>query len=381
MSFVWSGDTAGQGWGIDEARGGMRTYATMRNNRPDFFIHSGDSIYSDCPIESTLKLPNGEVWRNIVTEEKSRVAQTLADYRGNYKYNLLDAQLRAVQRRSAGVRAMGRPRGRQRLVAGPEPPRLCQRQRVAAGGARPPRVLRIHADAADPGRHRPHLSQDLIRTAARRLPARHAELSRPERPRQGRAFNPACQILGPEQTQWLKRELAASNATWKVIAADLPISIVSSDAVAQGDGPPLGREFEIADVLSFIKHAGVHNTVWITADMHYTAAHYYDPNRAAFQDFEPFWEFVSGPIHAGTWGPGQLDSTFGPAVMYQNGCSAAQGENLAPCFGLQFFGHVAIDGDTEVMTVTLKDVNDRDLWSTRIEPKLLRWSAGGRRDG
>src|SRR5690242_20815302 len=29
ISFVWSGDTAGQGWGIDEARGGMRTYATM----------------------------------------------------------------------------------------------------------------------------------------------------------------------------------------------------------------------------------------------------------------------------------------------------------------------------------------------------------------
>src|SRR5262249_27887269 len=26
VSFVWSGDTAGQGWGIDEARGGMRTY-------------------------------------------------------------------------------------------------------------------------------------------------------------------------------------------------------------------------------------------------------------------------------------------------------------------------------------------------------------------
>src|SRR5215471_11210352 len=27
ISFVWSGDTAGQGWGIDESRGGMRTYA------------------------------------------------------------------------------------------------------------------------------------------------------------------------------------------------------------------------------------------------------------------------------------------------------------------------------------------------------------------
>jgi len=41
VSFVWSGDTAG-GWGIDEARGGMRTYSTMLKCRPDFFIHSGD---------------------------------------------------------------------------------------------------------------------------------------------------------------------------------------------------------------------------------------------------------------------------------------------------------------------------------------------------
>ena len=50
VSFGWSGDTAGQGWGIDESRGGMRTFATMLKNRPDFFIHSGDSIYADCPI-------------------------------------------------------------------------------------------------------------------------------------------------------------------------------------------------------------------------------------------------------------------------------------------------------------------------------------------
>src|SRR4029450_7462026 len=90
VSFVWSGDTAGGGWGIDESRGGMRTYATMLKRRPDFFIHSGDHIYADCPIPPERKLANGQVWKNIVTEEKSRVARTLAEFRGNYKYNLLD---------------------------------------------------------------------------------------------------------------------------------------------------------------------------------------------------------------------------------------------------------------------------------------------------
>ena len=93
VAFVWSGDTAA--WGIDEARGGMRTYATMLRSRPDFFIHSGDHIYADDPFPAERKLPNGEIWRNIVTEEKSRIAQTLADLRGCYKYNLIDRNLRA----------------------------------------------------------------------------------------------------------------------------------------------------------------------------------------------------------------------------------------------------------------------------------------------
>src|SRR5262245_2919298 len=77
VSFVWSGDVAGQGWGIDPSRGGMRTFATMLRNRPDFFIHSGDSIYADCPVPPAQALPDGETWRNIVTPEKSKVAETL----------------------------------------------------------------------------------------------------------------------------------------------------------------------------------------------------------------------------------------------------------------------------------------------------------------
>ena len=56
--------------------------------------------------------------------------------------------------------------------------------------------------------------------------------------------------------------------------------------------------------------------MWLTADVHYTAAHYYDPNKAVFQDFEPFWEFVSGPLHAGSFGPNKLDNTFGPQLVY-----------------------------------------------------------------
>jgi alkaline phosphatase D len=88
-----------------------------------------------------------------------------------------------------------------------------------------------------------------------------------------------------------------------------------------------------------------------------------------FQDFDPFWEFVSGPIHAGTGRPDQIDNTFGPQVVFAKGL--AHGVAFAaPTDGLQFFGHVAIDGATEVMTVMLKDVDDNALWSRQLEPKF-----------
>jgi alkaline phosphatase D len=369
VSFVWSGDTAGQGWGIDRSRGGMRTYATMLENRPDFFIHSGDHIYADCPVPAQLKLPNGEIWRNIVTEEKSAVAHSLAQFRGNYKYNLLDDHLRAF---NAQVPMLAQwddhevtddwsPVGSADETGYAEDgtSRLVARARQAFFEfmpirERPAQAGRVYRQIG----YGPLLDVFLIDMRS----YRDSTWNKRDDPND--AF-----ILGAAQLAWLKRELVASDATWKVIAADLPIGLISRDAIALGDGPPERREHEIADLLSFIKRAGVSNIVWLTADMHYTAAHYYDPNRAVFQDFEPFWEFVSGPLHAGTWTPGELDNTFGPVAKFQKGCSAEQGDNLAPCFGLQFFGRVDIDGRTGIMTVTLKDVDNRDLWSVDIEPR------------
>ena len=180
-------------------------------------------------------------------------------------------------------------------------------------------------------------------------------------------------FLGREQLDWLKRGMLASKATWKIVASDMPIGLVVGDGDnfengANGDGPVRGREFDIAEVLSFIRANDIQNTVWLTADVHYTAAHYYDPGKAQFQDFTPFWEFVSGPLHAGSFGPNKLDNTFGPEVKYVKAPEDGQ-RNLPPSFGLQFFGHVRIDGRSEVMTVTLRDAGDASLWSVDLEPK------------
>ena len=96
VRFTWSGDTAGQGWGINEAWGGMKIYEQMRKVNPDFFLHSGDTIYADGPISAQVKLPDGSMWNNVVTEEVSKVAETLNEYRGRYRYNLMDANVRRM---------------------------------------------------------------------------------------------------------------------------------------------------------------------------------------------------------------------------------------------------------------------------------------------
>ncbi|WP_102106994.1 alkaline phosphatase D family protein [Oceaniglobus roseus] len=374
VSFVWSGDTAGQGWGIDESRGGMTTYATMLKHAPDFFLHSGDTVYADGPMKEEVELADGTIWKNVVTPAKRKVAETLDEFRGQHLYNWSD---RNVQAFNAAV------------------PMIAQwDDHEVTNNWYPNEVL-----AAD-DRYTVKSMQTLSARAARAfhemMPTRQT-LAEPMRVYRKVSYGPLLDIfvidlrtyrgdntanteaegtpfLGPEQLAWLKREMVNSTALWKVIASDMPIGMMVKDGDtamengSNGDGPVLGRERDIAAVLSFVRAAGIANTVWLTADVHYTAAHHYSPERAQFQDFEPFWEFVSGPLHAGTFGPSEYDNTFGPEVRFAKHPGEGQA-NLPPSDGMQFFGKVDISGATGVMTVRLMDSADSELWSVELEPK------------
>jgi alkaline phosphatase D len=180
-------------------------------------------------------------------------------------------------------------------------------------------------------------------------------------------------LLGDVQFEWLKRKLKESRATWKVMCSDMPIGLVVHDGegtfdnAANGNGPPLGRELEIAELLRFAKEEKVRNMVWLTADVHYAAAHHYDPERARFREFDPFWEFVAGPLNAGTFGPGQMDDTFGPQVKWHSLPRGMKG-GRPPSAGLQFFGTVRVDGKTEAMTVSFYNAAGRLLHTVELEP-------------
>ncbi|MGH8907704.1 MAG: alkaline phosphatase D family protein [Egibacteraceae bacterium] len=369
VRFVWSGDTCGQGWGINPEFGGLRMYETMRGADPDFFIHSGDTVYADAPLEERRDLPDGGVWRNVVTPEKAKVAETLDEFRGQHRYNLTDEHVRRFNARVPVFAQWDDHETTNNWWPGEllDDERYTVRQvDVLAARGRQAFFEYLPLRGGPP---------DRIERVVRYGPSLDVFFldMRTDRGRNDANDQPAgSPILGARQLDWLKRELERSTATWKVMAADMPLGIVVRDGdtafegVANGQGgPPLGREREVADLLTHVKRRGIGNLVWLTADVHYTAAHRYDPGRAAIGDFDPFWEFVSGPIHAGTGDINELDPTFGPEVVF---AKAADAPGLGPAAGLQFFGEVAIAGDTEVMTVRLRDLTGTALYEVTLEP-------------
>ena len=128
-----------------------------------------------------------------------------------------------------------------------------------------------------------------------------------------------------------------------------------------------GREIEIAGLLAELKRRRVRNVVWITADVHYCAAHHYDPARAQFTEFMPFWEFVAGPLNAGTFGPNTLDKTFGPEVKFV-GIPPGMKANRPPYDGFQFFGLLRASAQTRALTVELRDLAGKTLYSVELPP-------------
>jgi alkaline phosphatase D len=377
VRVAWSADVCGQGWGIDTARGGMQLFRTMAQANPDLFVHVGDTIYADAPLAEEVKLDDGTIWKNLVTPAKSKVAETLDDYRGNHLYNRLDEHYRFFPSDVAQVVMWDDHEVRDNwfhaqtleqdaryseksvaVLAGHARQAFLEHYPVTMDRRRDAQIYRsipfgplVDVFALDMRSHRGANSENLQT-----------------------ALTSESAFLGSRQVRWLADALADSEATWKIVAADMPLGLVvphapgRHDAAANGDhGPARGRELEIAGLLKTLKDRRVRNVVWITADVHFCAAHYFNPEQAVVKDFDPFWEFVAGPAHAGTFSLGEIDRTFGPEVKFK-GVPADLKPNRPPDAGLQFFGLLEADPSTAALTVSLIKTDGTRIFEQRLEP-------------
>ncbi|HSR98586.1 MAG TPA: alkaline phosphatase D family protein [Kofleriaceae bacterium] len=365
VRFAWTGDTCGQGFGRNPEWGGLRGYAAIRAAEPAFFLHSGDLIYADNPILAEQKLPDGRIWRNVTNERVARVAESLDDFRARFAYNLEDDSVRALAAEVPIVAQWDDHETHNNWWPGQilEDDRYRTERNASTLSARARQAM-VEWTPVPPGPvHRvvhygPLLDVIVLDCRSFRTPN---DANRGD----------TGAMLGTAQARWFVDAVAASRARWKIIACDQPLGLVIGDGphdarnegFANGDGPPLGRERELAGILAQLHERRARNLVWLTADVHYAAAHHYDPARATGAAFDPFWEFVAGPIHAGTFGPNALDPTFGPEVKFQWAPEPGK-SNLAPWDGIQSFGTVDVAPDA--LTVAIRGIDGRERYRVEL---------------
>ena len=228
LRFVWGGDTAGQGWGINPEFGGMKIYEAMRQRKPLFFIHSGDTIYADGPIAESVVAEKVAASGTTSSPRRSRkVAETLDEFRGRYRYNLLDENVRRFNA---------------------EVPQIWQwdDHEVANNWSD---AKDLSADARYTEKNVPLLTARGTRAFLEYAPMRPFDARESQRVYRRFSYGPLLELfvldmrsyrgpnstnlqatpsdetafLGREQLDWLKAGLEDSRAVWKVIAADMPI--------------------------------------------------------------------------------------------------------------------------------------------------------------
>lgn len=100
--------------------------------------------------------------------------------------------------------------------------------------------------------------------------------------------------ISPEQLSWLKSELSASTARFKIILNSVPIFDFSGTVIgpfSQGDrwqGHPTQRD----DVLGHIDSTGIAGVVWVSGDVHFGAIGQVDQDGGLGDDQ---WDVIVGP--------------------------------------------------------------------------------------
>lgn len=362
--FAWGGDLAGQNVCRDSTQG-FPIFNAINALSLDFFIGLGDMIYADGICAAIGRYGNNQIPGNFVQ------AADLASFWAHWKYNREDHGYRtllaqtpyyAVWDDHEVVNDFG-PLHDTRTAAPYSP-----------GAHLLPLGLKAFLDynptleyAGTPKRlYRSlrwgkHLEVFFLDT--RQYRDANAANDSAERPKT---------MLGREQLVWLKQRLSESDATWKVLASSVPLSIPTGFPPQNGrDGwanfdQSTGFEQEMLDIQRHLQQHKIYNAVWITTDVHFAEIFRYTPfsDTAAFQ----IHEFVSGPLNAGLFPNRDFDITLGTESLFFFGPDGSDaGLSYTQARSFMNFGTVQVDA-TGRLTAAIRDVNGTIKYQTTLAP-------------
>jgi len=354
ISFVTSGDLAGQGYCRNVNQRGYGILGQMARLAPNAFIANGDMIYADdeCPSAG----PPG--WQNVPGRFSS-VTNPAIDWRSSnrirrvylahWRYNRADTQFRRLLRATPlysvwddhevlndfGAAWPQYPADPNRLGY----PNLVRQARKAfflyglIDGGRIYRSFRWGKDV------------ELFILDCRSYRSLNTLADTAEN---------AKTMLGAPQRTWLLERLRRSTATWKLVVTGSSLAIASGqdqarDGWANGHSRDLptstGFERELRVLLTELDRANVHNLVFLAGDVHHARQLRYYGDYDGDGERLLFHELITGPLAADRNAARALDPTFGPTPLYEEG-------------GIFNFGYVRVRVASDSTAHLFADVRD-----------------------
>lgn len=131
-------------------------------------------------------------------------------------------------------------------------------------------------------------------------------------------------LLGEEQLNWLQDSLQNSKSVWKVILIDVPVTIPNCfnaeedgcDNWATDNNTTSTFTRERASLMKFLDENNINNVIFIVTDTHFPANVLINQDYNADGDTLKVYEFISGPLNAGTFGPDPIDETINAKILY-----------------------------------------------------------------
>jgi alkaline phosphatase D len=305
VRLAFGGDVAGQNVCRDAAEG-FPIMDTIRGSDPDLFVGLGDMIYADNGCEPTGRYGNPQL-------AGPGIATDLPGFWAHWRYNRADPPSQRLLRSTSYVGVWDD----HEVVNDFGPLTDAPTTPPYTGVDLLPLGLTAFRD------YTPLAGHELYRSLRW---GRHLELfvldTRSYRDANFEADtgpDPKT-MLGEEQLAWLKKSLAASDATWRVIVSSVPMSIPTGFPATNGrDGwanfdQQTGFERELLDILRYMADHTIENTVWITTDVHFAEAFRYRP----FADRPSFvvHELATGPLNAGVFPNRAFDETLNPERLF-----------------------------------------------------------------
>jgi alkaline phosphatase D len=316
VTFLWGADLGGQGICRQPT---YSIFEALTAQAADFFLFAGDTVYVDSRCPSPPNAPGADF-----------KATTQEQFWAKYRYQREDQALRNFLAHTS-VYATWDDHEVSGDFSGPSEP-LTPIGLQAFWNYFPfapaaPSERRLYRSF----RWGKHLELFILDTRQYRSPNLQPD-------------GPEKTMLGAVQLKWLLDGLASSTTTWQIILSSVPLSARTGnpkrghDSWAGGSFPG-GFETELEKIVSTLQQAHKRHVVWLSADVHVARSLAYDPNQDGIADF---YEFISGPLNAGTGDFDPLSDKFHPRLLYEE-------------TNFFNFGEVRIDGETGALTVEIRD--------------------------